>query len=67
MNPRIVQLERTLRKCWGAMLLADSVVNDPKVKAAFLKVDSECREIGLSPQTGMRFVDRKPEESSENC
>lgn len=51
------ELEKCLCKCWGAMLLADLIVDDPKVKAAFRKVDSMCRKTGLLPRAGMAFIE----------
>ena len=53
---RIAELERAMRLCWGALLLADLVVDDPQVKAAFRKADDLCRRTGLLPREGMAFV-----------
>lgn len=51
-------LERALCKCWGAMLLASTVTDDPKIQAAFAKVDQECRKVpGVAPREGMRFIE----------
>lgn len=40
---RMEKLEETARACWGALLLADSLVDDPKVKAAFLEAHQKCQ------------------------
>ena len=53
---RIAELESALRICWGALLLADHVVDDPKVRAAFMKAKQQCEKTGLLPKAGMAFV-----------
>lgn len=54
---RIEQLETCLRHIWGVMLLADSVIDDPKVKAAMRKVDQECRKTKLRAREGLVFIE----------
>ena len=44
---RIAQLEIALRKVWGYALFMDSLVDDPKMKEAFVKVDGICKRTGL--------------------
>lgn len=56
-DEHIAELESCIREIWGAMLLADSVVTDPKVKAAFLRVHHRCEATGLMHRVGMRFVE----------
>jgi hypothetical protein len=58
-KPRTADLESALRHVWGVMLLADSVIDDPKVKAAFLKVDQLCRATGMQPRQGIEFIEPK--------
>jgi hypothetical protein len=57
----VALLERVVQEQWGVLLLADLVVDDPKVKAAFHRVDKLCKKTGLHAREGMRFIETKQE------
>lgn len=57
-DERIAELELCLRQVWGVMILADLVIDDRKVKAAFVKVDALCRKTGLMAREGMIFLEQ---------
>ena len=61
---RIKQLEAALRSCWGVLLIADEIMSrEPSaadrryIRAAFAKVDQECRRTKLLAREGMVFIE----------
>lgn len=51
------KVETALCRCWGVMLFMDARINDPVVRAAFKKVDSECRKTGLMEMGGFAVIE----------
>lgn len=58
---RLEQVETCCRRIWGVMLFADSLINDPVVKAAFRKVDQECRKTGMMEMGGFAVIEQRSE------